>query len=172
MKLPENIVQIDVDPMANGRNYTNSYFVCADAQLTLEGLLERIDGRMQIAPGYQDEFRALKTKALAEYLAQFGPYATFMDQLRAAMPKDAIWARDITQSTSTWGNRIFPIYSPRENIYPVSAGIGQGLPLGIGAAAAAGGARPCCSPATAASTSISASSGPPCRRSSTSSSSS
>ncbi len=52
-----------------------------------------------------------------------------------ALPKDAIFARDITQSTSTWGNRIFTLNSHQENIYPVSAGIGQGLPLAIGAAA-------------------------------------
>jgi acetolactate synthase I/II/III large subunit len=141
VKLPEQLVQIDVDPMANGRTYPNSYFVCADAKLTLEALLERVDCKMKVAQGYQDEFRQLKRAALAEYLGQFGPYAGFMGQLRAAMPKDAIWVRDITQSTSTWGNRIFPIYSPRENVYPVSAGIGQGLPLGVGAAAAAQGRK-------------------------------
>ena len=119
-----------------------SYFVCGDAKLTLQGLLEaRSTASCRFEPGFQDEFRALKTKALKDYLAQFGPYTTFMEQLRAVMPKDAIWARDITQSTSTWGNRIFPIYSPRENVYPVSAGIGQGLPLSIGAAAAAGGRK-------------------------------
>jgi len=54
------------------------------------------------------------------------------------MPRDAIWVRDVTQSHSTWGNRIFPIYHPNQNVYPVGAGIGQGLSLGIGAAAAAG----------------------------------
>ncbi len=141
VKLPEQIIRVDVDPLANSRNYSNSLFVCADAKLTLRGLLERVDGKLQIQPGYQDEFRALKAKAIKGYLVQFGPYATFMEQLRSVMPKNAIWARDITQSTSTWGNRIFPIYSPRENIYPVSAGIGQGLPLGIGAAAAADGRK-------------------------------
>jgi len=141
VKPPENLVRIDVDPSANGKNYHSNYFVCADAKLTLKGLIDRIDGKLQIQSGYQDEFRALKAKALKEYLAQFGPYSTFMDQLRSVMPKDAIWARDITQSTSTWGNRIFPIYSPRENVYPVSAGIGQGLPLSIGAAVAADGRK-------------------------------
>jgi len=54
------------------------------------------------------------------------------------MPADAIWVRDVTQSNTTWGNRIFPVYSPHQSVYPVGAGIGQGLQLGIGAAAAAG----------------------------------
>lgn len=141
VKPPDNLVRIDVDPLANGKNYQSNYFVCADAKLTLKGLIDRVAGKLQIQSGYQDEFRALKMKALKEYLAQFGAYSTFMDQLRAVMPKDTIWARDITQSTSTWGNRIFPIYSPRENVYPVSAGIGQGLPLSIGAAIAADGRK-------------------------------
>jgi acetolactate synthase I/II/III large subunit len=135
------MIQIDADPLANGRNYANNFFICADAKLTLEALIERIAGKIHVAAGYQDKFHTLRRKALADYLAQFGPYTTFMEQLRAVMPKDAIWARDITQSTSTWGNRIFPIYSPRQNVYPVSAGIGQGLPLAIGAAAAAEGRK-------------------------------
>jgi acetolactate synthase-1/2/3 large subunit len=57
-----------------------------------------------------------------------------MAQLQKVMPSDTIFARDITQSTSTWANRIYTLQSPRENVYPVSAGIGQGLPLAIGAA--------------------------------------
>ena len=54
------------------------------------------------------------------------------------MPRDAIWARDVTQNNTTWGNRVFPLNAPEQNVYPVGAGIGQGLCLGIGAAAAAG----------------------------------
>jgi len=52
------------------------------------------------------------------------------------MPRDAIWARDVTQNNTTWGNRVFPLNAPHQNVYPVGAGIGQGLCLGIGAAAA------------------------------------
>ena len=57
------------------------------------------------------------------------------------MPKDAIWVRDVTQSNTTWGNRIFPVYSPHQSVFPVGAGIGQGLSLGLGAAAAANGRK-------------------------------
>ena len=138
LKLPDNIVHIDVDPAAQGRTYADSYFVCGDARLTLEALLPRIEGRMAIDPAYTADFAALKQKARSEFLATLGVYSTFSDQLRAAMPADAIWVRDVTQSNTTWGNRIFPVYSPHQSVYPVGAGIGQGLQLGIGAAAAAG----------------------------------
>ena len=56
VKLPSNIVHIDFDPLANGRTYANTYFVCGDAQATLEALLPRIAGRMALDPGYRSDF--------------------------------------------------------------------------------------------------------------------
>jgi acetolactate synthase-1/2/3 large subunit len=53
------------------------------------------------------------------------------------MPRDTLFARDLTMSHSTWGHRLFPLYDPRSNIYPVGAAIGPGLAMGIGAAIAA-----------------------------------
>lgn len=138
VKLPENLIQVDSDPAANGRTYQSRYFVCGDAKATLEGLVSRLEGKLKVAQGYTDEFAALKRDAQKEFIETLGAYGTFSDQLRKVMPKDAIWVRDITQSNTTWGNRVFPIYNPNQNVYPVGAGIGQGLQLGIGAAAAAG----------------------------------
>jgi acetolactate synthase-1/2/3 large subunit len=141
VKLPSNIVHIDVDPLANGRTYANTYFVCGDARATLEALLPRIEGRMSIDPAYRGDFATLKQTARAEFIATLGVYRTFPDQLRAVMPKDAIWVRDVTQSNTTWGNRIFPVYAPQQSVFPVGAGIGQGLCLALGAAAAAKGRK-------------------------------
>ncbi|HQT79934.1 MAG TPA: thiamine pyrophosphate-binding protein [Rhodopila sp.] len=138
LKLPENIIQVDSNPAANGRTYPNQYFVCGDAKATLEGLVSRIEDKLRVAPGYPDEFAALKRAAQQEFISTLGAYGTFSEQLRGVMPRDAIWVRDVTQNNTTWGNRIFPIYNPQQNVYPVGAGIGQGLQLGIGAAAAAG----------------------------------
>lgn len=141
VKLPGNIIQIDVDPMANGRTYANAWFLCADAAATLGLLAERLPGRIAIDPAYPAAFRALREAARADFLASLGVYGSFPAQLAAVLPKDAIWARDVTQNNTTWGNRAFPIASPKQNVYPVGAGIGQGLSLGIGAAVAAGGRK-------------------------------
>ena len=137
LPLPGNIIQIDIDAMANGRTYPNRYFVQGDSKLVLEGLLSRLPAKPMIEPAFSAEFAKLKQTAQAEFKATLGPYGSFSAQLREVMPRNAIWVRDITQNNSTWGNRMFPIYSPTSNIYPVGAGIGQGLCLGIGAAAAA-----------------------------------
>jgi len=135
VQLPSNIVQIDADPLANGRTYASQYFVCGEAKATLEGLVSRIEGRMKVAAGYPEEFAALKRTAQAAFIDTLGAYGTFSGQLRKIMPRDAIWARDVTQNNTTWGNRVFPLNAPNQNVYPVGAGIGQGLCLGIGAAA-------------------------------------
>lgn len=141
IKLPRNIVQIDVDPLANGRTYASSYFVCGDARATLEALLPRIEGRLKLDPAYRGEFSALRQAARADFLATLGVYGTFPKQLRAVMPQDAIWVRDVTQNNTTWGNRIFPVNGPEQSVFPVGAGIGQGFSLGLGAAAAANGRK-------------------------------
>ena len=138
VKLPDNLIQIDAEPQANGRTYASRYFVCGDAAATLDGLVSRIEGKLQVEPGYIDEFAKLKRDAQRIFIDTLGAYGTFSGQLRKVMPADAIWARDVTQSNTTWGNRVFPLNAPNQNVYPVGAGIGQGLCLGIGAAAAAG----------------------------------
>ncbi|MCO6419993.1 thiamine pyrophosphate-binding protein [Siccirubricoccus sp. KC 17139] len=141
LKLPEPLVQVDVDPAACGRTYPSAAFVCGDAGLTMAALAQRLRGRMQVDPGFAADFAAMKRQAVAAYCDTLGPYAEFPARLRTALPRDALWVRDITISNSSWGNRIFPVYGPRDAVHPVSAAIGPGLPLGIGAALAGGGRK-------------------------------
>lgn len=138
IKLPARLIHVDVDAAADGRTYPNAYFLQGDAQLVAEGLAKRLKGRIQVDPGFAADFREAKRQANEEYLATLGPYATFPAQIRAAMPRDALWVRDITISNSTWGNRVFEVYGPHDAVHPVGAAIGPGLPLGIGAAMGAG----------------------------------
>ncbi len=139
--LPANLIQIDTDPRADGRTYPNKGFVQGDAALVLDGLADRLSGRMAVEPRYPYEITRLKATAQASFKASLGPYASFAGQLRAVMPRDAIWARDITINNSTWGNKLLPLYDPSTNIYPICGGIGQGLCLAIGAACSPGGRK-------------------------------
>jgi acetolactate synthase-1/2/3 large subunit len=141
VRLPANLIQIDADPLANGRTYPNQFFACGDTAATLAALAQRIRGKMTIDPAFTADLARVKQVARERFLASLGPYASFPDQIRAALPRDAIWARDVTISNTTWGNRAMPLYDPTQNIYPVGAGIGQGLQLGIGAALAARGRK-------------------------------
>lgn len=139
--LPKPLLQIDIDPAANGRTYGNDGFYRGNARSTLEALVELIAGKMSISAGYVAELAELKEEVRANYRDTLGPYRDFPAALRKAVPRDAIWARDITTSNSSWGNRLFPVYGLRDNIFPISAGIGQGFPLGLGAAVGAPGRK-------------------------------
>lgn len=141
MKLPRTLIHVDCDPSANGRTYANSLFIHGDAALAMAGIAERLAGRSAIDAGFAEDFAATRARARAEYLDTLGPYAAFPDAIRAALPRDGVWVRDITIANSTWGNRVFPILDPRNSVYPVGAAIGPGLALGIGASIAAQGRK-------------------------------
>ncbi|MCE2762402.1 MAG: thiamine pyrophosphate-dependent enzyme [Acetobacteraceae bacterium] len=141
MKLPQTLIRVDGDAAANGRGYASSLFVHGDAALTMAALADRLAGKMSVDAGFAADFAALKSRAGQEYRETLGPYQGFPDAVRAALPRDGVWVRDITISNSTWGNRIFPIYDPHNAVHPVGAAIGPGLALGIGAALGAGGRK-------------------------------
>jgi acetolactate synthase-1/2/3 large subunit len=138
LKLPRRLVQVDLNPRAIGRTYDSEMFVCGDAATVLEGLRQRLTGRLRVDPRFGDDIAALRRRASDSYRGSLGPYATFPAQLRAAMPRDALWVRDATVAGATWAHRLMPVYGPRDSVHPVGAGIGPGLPLGIGAALHAG----------------------------------
>lgn len=137
-KLPKNLIQIDLDPRADGRTYPNNGFVHGDAVSTLGALIGRVRGKIRVDPGFADDFARLKSTARASFKASLGPYATFSEHLRGNVPDDAVWVRDITINANSWGHRLFQLHDPRSNIYPISGGIGQGLCLAAGAAVGAG----------------------------------
>ncbi|MDB5372969.1 MAG: ilvB, partial [Belnapia sp.] len=136
IKLPQPLIHVDVDPRANGRTYANTAFVCGDAALVMAGLARRLAGRMAVDPEFAADLGEMRRRAQADYRDTLGPYADFPAELRKAMPRDALFVRDITLSNSSWGNRIFPVYGPRDAVHPISAAIGPGLPMGVGAAMA------------------------------------
>lgn len=136
--LPERRVQIDRDPAAEGRTYSTDLYVQGDAREVLSALLDQARDLIQVEDGFPAEFAELKQRARGEYKELLGPYRDFAEDLRAATPRDSLWIRDVTVANSTWGHRLYEVYDPRSAAHPVGAGIGQGLPLAIGAACAAG----------------------------------
>lgn len=138
LKLPKPLIHVDIDPAANGRTYPADVFVQGDAALTMHAIADALEAK---PAEFQRDLAALKARAVAEFAATLGPYESFPATLRAVMPKDALWVRDVTISNSAWGNRIFPVLGPRDAVHPVGAAIGPGLPLGIGAALAGNGRK-------------------------------
>ena len=91
MKLPKNLIQVDIDPEANGRTYPSAWFMVGDAAATLNGLATRLKGRLAVEAGYRAAFGAMKAEARAAFKATLGPYASFSEQLQEqVMPADAV----------------------------------------------------------------------------------
>ena len=141
LALPRPLYRIDADPRADGRSYANDIFVCGDAAPAMAGLAERLDGRIAVDPGLGADIAAAREAAEAALRATLGPYGTLMDDLQAAVPENVVWVRDITLSNSIWGNRAPRLSGPRDGVHALGGGIGQALPMAIGAALAAGGRK-------------------------------
>ena len=134
LKLPRALYRIDADPAAEGRCYKSDYFVCGDAELALEALADRLEGKMSIDPAFIADLQAARTVAVAGLVDGLGPYSALVDQLQEAAGRRFNWVRDVTVSNSTWGNRYLRIFDPLAGVHALGGGIGQGLAMGIGAA--------------------------------------
>jgi acetolactate synthase-1/2/3 large subunit len=145
LALPARRVRIDVDLDAADRSYSSDMFVAGDAAQVLGGLADRLDGRPEgqtnIDPVFAADVSAARAAAESRVRAGLGEHTALCDAVRTAIPGDAIWCRDITTSNTTWGNRLFPIDGPDQNVYSVDAGIGQGMQQAIGAWFAADGRK-------------------------------
>lgn len=142
LKLPGERYRIDIDPGAENRGYGCELFVHGDAVAALNGLADRLATRKLAADkGFAALIANVRAAAIAETERSIGPYAVLPRTLIELMPRDAIWARDITLSNSLWGNRLPRVHSPRQSVYAMGGGIGQGVPMAIGAALAASGRK-------------------------------
>lgn len=134
LKLPEPLYQVDADPRAEGRAYPVDMFVCGDSALSLELLADRLKGRFTPDKSFARDIQAAREGAEAGMRAALGPYNDVVDAVLESVPRDFVWVRDITLSNTIWGNRLPPLDGPRDGVHALGGGIGQGLPMGIGAA--------------------------------------
>lgn len=134
LKLPRPLYRVDADPASEGRCYETDAFVHGDSLLVLEGLANRLEGKLSVDPAFQADLAAAKQAAVAGLVDGLGPYARLVSELQSAVGKNYNWVRDVTVSNSTWGNRYLYLNDPKAGVHALGGGIGQGLAMGIGAA--------------------------------------
>lgn len=100
--------------MAQQRNYKIRNFICGDAKDVLTRVLEQLQGTSKVDADYDAAVVAAKQAAIDALRKQIDQYALICDHLRAALPQDGIFVRDITMSGSTWGSRLFPVQAPNQ----------------------------------------------------------
>ncbi|MFF7774881.1 thiamine pyrophosphate-binding protein [Streptomyces tanashiensis] len=133
LDLPAAHLQIDLDAAALGRVYPVAHPLHGDAAPTLTALAPYA---RPAEAGWRERVRAVRAEVRATLHDAIGPQAALCDAIRAALPREAVIARDVTIPSSSWGNRLLEMYDPRDNVFPRGGGIGQGLGMGIGAALA------------------------------------
>ena len=141
LALPAPLLQSDANSAADGRSYPNSGFVCGDSAVVLSGLAGRLQGQLHIDPSFAQDLAKARKAAEVRLRTTLGPYDALVDALQTELQQDALWVRDVTISNSTWGNRLLKIFAPRNGIHALGGGIGQGMPMGIGAALGAEGRK-------------------------------
>src|SRR5256885_13534255 len=88
-------------------------------------------------PDYREEVAGLHRALRKEVRDTMGPWEGILDAIQEFMPEDAILVRDVTVPATTWGSRLIIRRSPRTTLHASAGGIGQGLPMAIGAQIAA-----------------------------------
>lgn len=137
LKLPRPLYRIDVRRVEHP--YKEDLFVEADAAQALGALADALP-----AYDFREDIRKARAAAEAEVRSALGPYEALVDALQASVGRDFVWVRDVTISNSTWGNRLLRIHGPRDGVHALGGGIGQGVPMAVGAALAAGGRKTVC----------------------------
>ena len=137
LQLPKPLLRIDANALAHNRGYASDYFVQGDALETLNALADRLQGRMDIAPGFGRDLKAAREQAGYQVDAGLGAYIQLKNALEQQVrQKKCWWVRDITLSNSMWGNRTPVLDHPRAGVHALGGGIGQGLAMAIGTAIA------------------------------------
>src|SRR5699024_9796034 len=131
---PSNHVHIDADPGAINRSYDAQHTIVGDAKVVLEQLNEQLDGKQTVVhDGYVAEVKSIKEKVRANLRADIGPYAEVAEIINEQLTKDSVLVTDVTIPGYTWGNKLIDVTEPRNYQYMAGGGIGQGLPMAIGA---------------------------------------
>ena len=132
LRLPETVIQIDLDSGEIGRNYPVSCGVVGDARSVLEQLLEG-SGDLGGRSGRSQEVASLRKVVLEGHRKRNPEAIQLIETLRKAMPPETIVVNDLTVAVY-WGQEFFEVYEPRTYLSPAGfATLGFGLPAAIGA---------------------------------------
>lgn len=137
LNLPSPLFQVDVDPDVVNRPYKPDLLVLGDSKLVLEGLANKLEGKLKVDKKFISALHDARKKATKNLRQGFKPYERLVDAIQGVVGGNCIWVRDVTVSNSTWGNRAVLLCDPYDGVHALGGGIGQSLQMAIGAAIAA-----------------------------------
>src|SRR5215471_9823697 len=138
MKSPSEHIGIDADAAAINRNYPHSIGIVGNAKPVLTEMIGLIRKKgHKPKPEYREEVSTLHRALRKEVRDTMGPWEGILDGIQEVFPEDGILVRDVTVPATTWGSRLIVRRYPRTTLHASGGGIGQALPMAIGAQIAA-----------------------------------
>jgi acetolactate synthase-1/2/3 large subunit len=134
LKIPAEHIGIDADPKAINRNFQHSIGIVGDAKAVLGKIIELLRATpSKPKPAYREEVSELRRALRQEVHDTMGPWEGILEAIQESIPEDAILVRDVTVPATTWGSRLIIRRHPRTTLHASAGGIGQALPMAIGA---------------------------------------
>jgi acetolactate synthase-1/2/3 large subunit len=134
LKIPTEHIGIDADPKAINRNFQHSIGIVGDAKAVLGTIIELLQNTPpKPKPAYREEVSELRRALRQQVHDTMGPWEGILDAIQESIPEDAILVRDVTVPATTWGSRLITRRHPRTTLHASAGGIGQALPMAIGA---------------------------------------
>jgi len=132
LRVPENLIHVDIDPQMIGKNYRTKIGIQGDAKQILHQISEKLRSMPKVdRSDWVRTAEELKASAWKELKNSYPTEIGAVMDIRSALERDAIVAADTT-ILSYWMQRIFPVYEPRTFLYPFGyAAMGYALPAAI-----------------------------------------
>jgi thiamine pyrophosphate-dependent acetolactate synthase large subunit-like protein len=132
LRLPDRIIQIDLDPAEIGRNYPVEAGVVGDAGIALSALEAELD-RLGHQPQEWRDNEVAKTLGQISEAVGTPIEIEVLDQIRSALPPESLVFNDPT-TLAFWARSHWKSDRPRTWFVPSGFGtLGYGLPAAIGA---------------------------------------
>lgn len=137
LRPPAVIAQIDIDAAEIGRHYPVTLGIAADARVTLDALLDALQGHITGNEVRSEELARTRESLERHARRIFGQNLSYLDAVRTAVPRDGVIVADMTMLGYA-SSEYMPVYEPRTYIHPNElCTIGCGLPMALGAKVAA-----------------------------------
>ena len=130
---PPRIIHIDIDPDEIGRNLPTELGIVADAKTASAQLLEKLRESSRPRPSDADRIAGFQSDFASRMRALVPPQAQMIEDMRAALPNDAIVVSGVT-NIGYWSNVFYEVREPQTYITSGYFGtLGYAFPTALGA---------------------------------------